>query len=119
MVAMVVGLELLTHRDRGLGTVWAHAGVAGTALAHNRKGPLTSPLLAHCVASLPSSHRDTRYVTSHALARHGSSKLMLFTPSLEVPSHPRAIGCLCPFQVLTEAAMSPRLPLVSCQSVYL
>lgn len=33
--------------------------------------------------------------------------------------HPRAIGCLCPLQVLTEAAVSPRLPLASCLSVRL
>lgn len=77
----------------------------------------TGPL---CGFSLPSSHRDTRYVTSHALAKHGSPKLMLLHPILgDSPSHPRAIGCLCPFQVLTEAAMSPRLPLVSCLSVRL
>lgn len=88
MVAMVVGLELLTHRDRGLGTVWTHAGVAGTGLAHNRKGPLTSPLLDLCVASLPSSHRDTRYVTSHALARHGSPKLVLLHPIFGDPTPP-------------------------------
>lgn len=48
---VVVGLESLTHGDRALGAVWAHAGVAGTVLAHNRKGPLASPLLALCVAS--------------------------------------------------------------------
>lgn len=33
--------------------------------------------------------------------------------------HPRAVVCLCPLQVLTEAAVSPRLPLASCLSVRL
>lgn len=79
-----------------MGAVWAHAGVAGTVLAHNGKETLASPLLALCVASLPSSHRDTRYVISHALARHGSPKLMLLHPILGDPPHPRAIGCLLP-----------------------
>lgn len=120
MGAVVVGLEWRTHGHRALRAVWAHAGMAGTVLAHNRKGPLASPLLALCVASLPSSHRDTRYVTSHALAKHGSPKLMLLHPILgDPPSYPRAIGCLYSLQVLTEAAMSPRLPLVSCLSVRL
>lgn len=50
----------------------------------------------------------------------GAPNSCFFIPFLETqPPHPRAIGCLYPFQVLTEAAMFPRLPLVSCLSVRL
>lgn len=49
----------------------------------------------------------------------GAPNSCFFTPSLETPSHPGVLGCLYPLQVLTEAAMSPGLPLASCLSVRL
>lgn len=63
---MVVGLELLTCGGQRLGTLWAHAGVAGTALSHDRNKPFASLLPAFRVAPLPSSYRDTKHATTHA-----------------------------------------------------
>lgn len=86
MVAMVVELELLTHRDRGLGTVWAHAGVAGTVLAHNRKGPLISPLLALCVAFLcPPATGTPDMSLLMPWPSMGAPNSCFFTPFLETP----------------------------------
>lgn len=118
------GIRVANLRGQRLGTLWAHAGVAGTAPSHDRNKPFASPPSIPCGSSaLQLQGHQIRHYS--CLARHGSPKLMLFHPILRdallfpgLP-HPRAVVCLCPLQVLTEAAVSPRLPLASCLSVRL
>ena len=65
------------------------------------------------------------WVSTHSPARHYSTQCDVThtlrgdaLPSRQGSHHPRTTGTPPPpFQVLTEAAVSPRLPLASCLSV--